>query len=91
VRVLTQSIYSVLSFDLNSETQCDRLFPTVSRVYAAITVFLISTFLSGMRTELFNMLATIYCGVSLDRRPPWQRPEDGRPARKEPSFPFRFL
>jgi hypothetical protein len=91
VRVLTQTLYGVLSFDLNSETRCDRLFPTVSRIYTAITVFLISTFLSGMRTELFNMLASIYCGVSFDRRPPWQRQDAGRPPRKDPSFPFRFL
>jgi hypothetical protein len=86
-----QSLYSVLSFDLSTETPSDKLFPTVSRIYAAVTVFLISTFLSGMSTELFNMLATIYCGVSFDRRPPWQRQDDGRPARKDPPFPFPFL
>jgi hypothetical protein len=91
VRVLTQSLYSVLSFDLNSETQSDRLFPTVSRIYTAIAVFLISIFLSGMRTEFFNLLTAFYCGVSLDRRPPWQRQDAGRPARKDLSSPFRYF
>ncbi|MGH7768946.1 MAG: hypothetical protein ACREQP_15985 [Candidatus Binatia bacterium] len=91
MRALTQSLYSVLSFDLSSETQSDQLFPTVSRIYAAIAVFLISTFVSGMRTEFFNLLTSFYCGVSLDRRPPWERREAGRPARRDQSFPFRYL
>jgi hypothetical protein len=91
MRAITQSVYSVLSFDLNSETQSDRLFPTASRIYAAIAVFLISTFVSGMRTEFFNLLTSFYCGVSLDRRPPWQRQETGRPARKDSSSPFSYF
>jgi hypothetical protein len=91
MRVITQSVYSVLSYDLNAEMPSDRLFPTLARLYTSVTVFLTTTFFCGMGSEFFNLLTAFYFGVSLDRRPPWERQDAGRSARKDHSSLFRYF